>query len=186
MEKATSDEKIVELYFARDEEAIALTEKKHGALILSICRNILKNEQDAQECSNTVYYKAWSKIPPERPKSLPAFLAFLARACAVDKYREKTRKKRAVELSSSPFEELEDFLFDDRTPEDVFSDRELSRVLNAFLRSLPDDERRLFIRRYYFEEPVDRIAESRGISRRTLYVHLGKIKEKLKKTLKKE
>ena len=181
-----SDDGIVELFFARDERAIGHTEKKYGALILSVCMGILHNHEDAEECSSSVYYAVWKKIPPERPRSLPAFLCTLARGFSIDRYREKTRQKRAGILAQAPFEELENLFSQSETPEEHLERNELCAIINEFLSTLEPDQRRLFVRRYYFEEDVDRIAASRGVSRRTVYVRLGEIRDRLEKVLRKE
>ena len=186
MSDKTGDEAIVALYFARSERAIALTEQTYGKLIFSVCRNVLHNDEDAEECCSSVYMSAWSKIPPERPKSLPAFLCFLARTCAIDRYREKTRKRRGAGQSVCPFEELENLLSGGQTAQEALEEKELTKLLNDFLRTLPDDERRLFIRRYYLEESADTIAEKSGVSRRTVYMKLSAVRDKLEEMLKKE
>lgn len=90
------DDKIVELYWKREETAIAATEKKYGAYLMKIAYNILADIEDSRECVNDTYLKTWNCIPPYRPEALSAFLAKIARQTAIDIFRRKTSKKRGL------------------------------------------------------------------------------------------
>ena len=111
------DENIVRLYWERNEEAIELTEKHYGKLVRSICRNVLRDERDAEECTSTTYFKMWNSIPPECPSSFGAFIARTARSAAIDRLRERTRLKRGGKLES--LDDLADKLTDGLSVSDV-------------------------------------------------------------------
>ena len=66
------DERIVELYWIRSEQAINETKESYGSYCAMISGNIL-SRQDAEECVNDAYLKLWETIPPQRPRSLKAY-----------------------------------------------------------------------------------------------------------------
>ena len=71
------DAQIIELFFARSEDAISELDKKYGKLCHKLADNILASAQDAEECVNDAYLSTWNAIPPQRPESLPAFVGTL-------------------------------------------------------------------------------------------------------------
>ena len=179
-----NDEDLVRLYYARDERALNETQNKHGRLIFKICKNILGNDEDAKEVCNSVYYTAWTRIPPERPRSLTAFLCHIARSLSINKQREKKRLKRRADDQSLSLDEAAELSAP--SLEEQIASRELSGILNGFLGKLPEEDRRLFVRRYYFEESAEEIARCQKVSRKTVYNRLEKIRNALYETLKKE
>lgn len=176
---------IVRLYWERDEQAIALTEKHYGGFVFSICRNILRERRDAEECCSTTYLKMWNSIPPERPNSFTAFIARAARMTAIDRLRERTRQKRGPGRLES-LDDLSEFLTDDLSVADEVEARELGALINSFVSSLEKRERVLFVKRYYFNTPVKTICRELGVPRSTAYSMISSIKERLKKLLEKE
>ena len=122
-----NDQDIVELYFARDEQAIAETDKKYGKLCMQVSVNILENKSDAEECVSDTYLKTWNSIPPTRPSSLCAFVCKIARNLSLNRLRDARREKRNRELTVS-FEELEECI---PMPDESVS--ELPYLLTAFL-----------------------------------------------------
>lgn len=51
------DVKIIELFFARTEQAIAELAAKYGSTCKRIANNILKCEPDAEECVNDAFFR---------------------------------------------------------------------------------------------------------------------------------
>ena len=104
--RALSDREIIALFLARDEQALAACEEKYGALIGTICRGVLFDVRDAEECKSDVLFRHWERIPAVLPDSLPAFISKVARQTAVNRYRENTQKRRVPAAMTSPIEEL--------------------------------------------------------------------------------
>lgn len=184
--KLLSDEKIIELYWDRDEQAIRETDLKYGRYLLTIAYNLLNDRQDSEECQNDTYLGTWNAIPPSRPSFFQAFLTKILRRTAVDRYKQRSRQKRIpCELTVS-LDEFGDSLTDGETPEDALAASELGRVISEFLRTLPERRRLLFVFRYYYADPVELIAGMFGISQRMVYSELAELREQLKKRLTEE
>ena len=165
-----TDSDIIRLFFDRDEQAIAETTEKYGRYCMTIARDILDSEQDAEECVSDVYLKAWNSIPPERPRSLSAYLCRLARNQAINAYH--ARKNRAFEVA---LDELAECLaVDEGCAED------LKDLLNDFLADLPSLERRLFMGRYWHAYSVGRLAEAYGLTPNAVSLRLMRTREKLR------
>ena len=182
---AIDDNDIVAMYFERNEDAIRETESKYEPRIFSICNNILRQRQDSEECVNTVYKKLWDSIPPERPGNFKAFIARIARNAATDLFRANGREKRNSGVVDS-LDDYADFLEDDYSVEDEVCVNELAKLLNGFIKRLPERERACFMKRYYFNCKVDEIVKQTHIPKRTVYAILEKVKNELKDELSKE
>jgi RNA polymerase sigma-70 factor (ECF subfamily) len=178
MPQKLSDERILSLYNARDEQAIQATADKYGNFCMSLSYDILGNRSDAEECVNDTYLRAWNSIPPARPKSLQAFLAAITRRLSLDRYREQRAAKRNRDLEVS-FEELSDMI---QAPDDRAD--ELPELLNGFLRTLDLPERRMFLRRYWLSIPLEALAFEAGTTKNAVVVKLYKTRNKLKAYLK--
>ena len=178
MPERVTDECIIALYNARDEQAISATADKYGSFCMSLSYDILGSRPDAEECVNDTYLRAWNSIPPAKPHSLQAFLAAITRRLSLDRYREQRAAKRNRELEIS-FEELSDMI---QAPDDRAD--ELPELLNDFLRSLPLHERRLFLRRYWFSVSTEALAKEEGTTKNAVTVRLYKTRNKLKAYLK--
>lgn len=180
------DRQIVTMYFARNESALAVTQQKYGAYVMSIAQNILDNLQDAQECLNDALLKLWNAIPPEQPRDLKAYIAKIARNTALDRYRERHREKRGSGQVTLAMTEVEDIF--GRT-EDLSSEMDrqaLVSFLNAFLKSQPARERNLFVLRYFYMESVEAIAQTYHLKESHVLVILSRTRQKLKKAMEKE
>ena len=153
-----TDSDIIRLFFARDERAIAETTAKYGKYCMTIARDILDSEQDAEECVSDVYLKAWNSIPPDEPASLKAYIAVLTRRLSINRYHESRAAKRNRDLEVA-FEELEACI---PAPEEAAG--ELPELLNEFLAGLKETDRRLFVRRYWYADSVADIAHRYGMS----------------------
>lgn len=181
-----NDESIIGLYFKRTEEAILCTKAKYGALCRSVARRILPDERDVDECENDVYIRVWEAIPPDRPKSLKAYLARVTRNLALDRYGYNTAAQRSTALTEA-FEELETSLPSSAEDPNEFIDAEHFReVINAFLRRQQQEARIIFIRRYWYGESVKEIAEALKIGEPKVKTSLFRTRNRLKEELMKE
>lgn len=173
------DSEIIELYFARDEQAIAETEKSYGAYCQSIAAQILGNPSDAEECVNDTWLRAWHSIPPKRPNPLKLFLGKITRNLAISRYRANHRQKRAhIEIALSELEAC--------VPMPEESTAELRLLLDSFLVTLEDTERRLFVGRYWYAYTPETLARAYGMTRNAVGLRLMRTREKLKQYLEKE
>ena len=172
-----TDSEIIRLFLARDEQAIAETTAKYGKYCMTIAKDILDSEQDAEECVSDVYLKAWNSIPPESPTSLKAYVAVLTRRLAINRYHENRAQRRNRELEVA-FEELEACI---PAPEEVAS--ELPELINGFLAGLKPLDRRLFVRRYWYAMMPAEIAKREGMGVNAVTVRLYKTRNKLRKFL---
>ena len=172
-----TDSDIIRLFFARDEQAISEITAKYGKYCMTIARDILDSEQDAEECVSDVYLKVWNSIPPDTPDSLKAYMAVLTRRLAINRYHESRarRRNRGLEVA---FEELEDCIPAPEEAEGVLPD-----LLNEFLAGLKDTERRLFVRRYWYAMMPAEIAKREGMGVNAVTVRLYKTRNKLRKFL---
>ncbi|MBR4344713.1 MAG: sigma-70 family RNA polymerase sigma factor [Lachnospiraceae bacterium] len=178
------DQKIIELYFERNEQAIKETEIRFGKLCFSIARNILGNEEDAEECVNDTFMGVWNAIPPAKPNNLTAFVCKIARNQALKRVEFLNRDKRSAALTVS-LDELEDILPDDRYVPGM-DDEDLGRLISLFLRKQKEDVRNVFIRKYYFFDSIEAIAKRYSFSESKVKSMLFNIRKKLKAYLLKE
>ena len=179
-----TDAEIVELYWARDEEAIAATDRKYGGYLYTVAYNVLHNPLDCEECRNDTYLQAWKAIPPYRPTKLQAYLTKIIRAVSIDRYREQTRQKRIPSEMTVSLEDLAETLASDTAGEQEAA--ELARCLSSYLASLSKRRRLILVCRYYCADPPDRIAAMLGITTSAVYKELKKIKDGLREYLEKE
>ncbi len=180
------DEQIVERYWARDESAVEETARKYGAYCHSIAYGVLQNHEDAEEAVNDAYLGAWNSIPPHRPTVLSAFLGKLTRRAAVDKWRERNAAKRGGGEMPLALDELEACVAGGDSAESAWEQEELKRLINGFVRSLPQAERRVFLCRYWELLSVGDIGARFGYSQSKVKSMLYRSREKLKKQLTKE
>lgn len=167
------DEEIVELYFARNEEAIKMTDEQYGGFCTSLAMNILHNKSDAEECVSDAYLKLWQTIPPKRPPSLKTYLAHITRNIAISHYRKSHAKRRDRDLEV-PLSELEECL------PAVEQETELKYVINDFVASLPALDRKLFVGRYFYAYDLAVLSNAYGIAPNTIAQRLYRMREKLR------
>ena len=180
------DSNIIALYWERDESAIAETALKYGNYCNKIAENILHNRQDAEECVNTAYLKAWEKIPPEKPNILSAFLAKITRSTALDTYRRLHAEKRGGGEMPLIYDELEDCVSDKSNPQGSAERNEIIKAVNKFLSGLPKKNRMIFVSRYCCCESLSELALRFGMSENNLSVNLSRTRKKLRDYLEKE
>ena len=181
-----TDSEIIELYFQRDERAIAATQERFGKYCEKIARNILADDQDAQECVNDVYLRVWESIPPERPNILAAYLAAITRHAALSRYRREKAEKRGGGEVALILGELSELVSDGSGVEETAERREIINEINRFLETLPETSRRIFVLRFVCCESVRDIAKRVGKSENSVSVNLNRTKKQLKKHLNKE
>ena len=179
------DQGIVELFFDRSEQAIVETDKKYGGYCYTIAYNILASREDSEESVSDTYFSAWNTIPPRKPTLLQAFLGKITRHISIDRWRKQTAQKRGGKELTLALEELGECL-DTRGMEAEITSRELTRVLNSFLASLPETERNVFLCRYWYMDTIETIAKITGFSRSKVTSMLHRSRGKLRKQLTEE
>ena len=180
-----TDTEIINLFFERSEQAIEELAKKHGSAVAGVARNILGNAQDAEECVNDTYLGAWNAIPPHRPNPLRTFVCKIARNLATKKYHSNTADKRNSQYDLA-LDELEEYLADESSVEEAYEAKELAEAINGFLATLSASDRFLFMRRYWYSDPLQAIAKMAHSTSNSVTVRLFRIRGKLRLYLEKE
>lgn len=179
------DNAIIDLYFKRSEQAIAETDLKYGGYCYSIAYNILSNRENSEESVSDTYLAAWNTIPPSCPNFLKAFLGKLIRNISIDRWRKSNAKKRGGGEIILALEELENCV-DVHSTESEFEQKELTRVLNQFLLSLPETDRNIFLCRYWYLDSIQTISEYSGFTQSKVTSMLYRMRGKLRKSLSEE
>ena len=177
------DERIIELFSERSEQAIRELELKYGKICYRFSYNILSSREDAEECVNDAYLGAWNTIPPARPNPLLAYILKIVRNISTKAYWKKEAAKRNSHYTVT-LQEIEDCIADRRTVEDEVDAKELAHIIEGFLDTLSPENRVIFMRRYWFSDSYSDIAELTGLSEKNVSVRLTRIRGKLKKYLK--
>lgn len=179
------DQKIIDLYWQRSEQAIQETDSKYGGYCYSIAYNILTNREDSEESVSDTYFAAWRAMPPKRPGILSAFLGKITRHLSIDRWRRRTAEKRGGEIVLA-LEELEDCISDGLSAEDAVQKKELTVFINRFLDTLPETERNVFLCRYWYVDGVQDIADTLGFSVSKVNSMLHRTRQKLRRALERE
>jgi RNA polymerase sigma-70 factor (ECF subfamily) len=180
------DEKIIALYWDRDEKAIEETDFKYRKYLFSVAYNLLCDRLDCEECLNDTYLGAWNAMPPSRPDVLKAFLTTIARRNAIKRYHRNQKKSAVPSEMTLSLSELEAFVAGDEDVGSDFDAERLGRVISDFVRSLPDRRRFIFMSRYYLAEPIDTIAKDLSLSRSMINKELASIRNALRERLESE
>lgn len=176
---------IIELLTSRSEGSIKELSNLYGEKCMSIATGILNSKEDAEECVNDAYLAVWNSIPPERPDSVAAYLYRVVRNIALMKYRYNTAEKRNSHYDVA-LDELAEFLKSADDVQNVMEAKELSDLINRFLKKQKKIDRIIFIKKYWLLMDITEIAEEMGLSRNYVNVHLHRTRERLKKVLNKE
>ena len=176
------DERIIDLFFNRSELAISALDAKYGKLCQKISKNILNNEQDAEECVNDAYLGVWNAIPPERPNPLLTYVCKIVRNYSITRYRANTAMKRNS-IYDTALEELEETLSSPTTVEDEIDAKNLARIIESFLDTLSKENRIIFMRRYWFSDNYADIAKRVGMTEKNVSVRLTRIRKKMREFL---
>ena len=180
------DERIVALYWERDERAIEETDFKYKNYLYTVAYHIVHDAPDCEECLNDTYLGAWNAIPPTRPSVLKAFLTTILRRVAIKRYHHSLRQRAIPSEMTLSLGEVEEFIPGDGDVDADFNAKRLGAVLSAFVYSLSPRRRYIFMSRYYMAEPIDTIAGVLQVSRSTVNKELAAIRQALKEKLEKE
>lgn len=180
------DSEIIDLYWARSEAAIAETKKAYDSYCHAISYNILCNHEDAEECVNDTYWKAWRSIPPQRPARLSAFLGKITRNLSLDRYRSLNRQKRGTGQVELVLEELSDCIASPEDVEQQIEEKLLMKCINDFLYQLPEQKRNIFIRRYWYLYSIAELADQFEMSENKVSLLLLRMRKSLRSHLDQE
>jgi len=173
-----TDECIVEMYWRRDEDAIAVTDGRYGRYLYKLAYNILKEDDDSRSVLDDTYLGAWNSIPPSRPTELLLYLCKIARRAAIDIFRRSTAKKRVRSELITSLDELSECIGTDADREQGAS--ELRELLCAYLASLEPRRRQMFVCRYYYSDTVEDIARALSVGPSYVYRELSATRRALK------
>ena len=185
IEPHLTDEEIVALYHARKEQAIGESARKYGKYCHSISLAILQSEQDAEECVNDTYIRAWESMPPHKPSRLSTFLGKLTRNLSISRHRHTHADKRWAG-SDAVYDEMAECLPDESSTGELSDEIALKDAINGFLGSLPSKTRMVFMQRYWYFCPVAVIARNLGRSESDVKVTLLRTRQKFRTHLEKE
>lgn len=180
------DAEIVELYWQRDEYAIAATDTKYKKHLMAVAHNIVHDLQDCEECLNDTYVGTWNAIPPARPTALRAFLTTIMRRIAINRYYSNQKATRVPSEMTVALSEIEAFTDDGTSVEQEADARRIGQVISRYLRTLTKRQRYIFMSRYYVASTVDSIASSLHVSRSTVNKQLALMRKGLKQALESE
>ena len=180
------DREIIELYFARSEDAIAQTAKKYGGYLAMIAGGILSSAEDRDECVQDTYYRTWAAIPPQRPQYFRAWLGCLTRSISIDRWRAEHAKKRGGGEYALSLDELGDCIPASDDTAGVVDRVALSAVLDRFLAARRPIDRRIFLQRYWYFRPVKQIARDCGVAEGSVKASLYRSRSVLRRMLEEE
>jgi len=178
------DTAIIDLYWARSESAISETDRKYGALCRRLAYNILADREDSEECVNDTWHKAWDTMPPQRPDSLRAYLGRIVRNLSISRLRKRTAQKRGG--PEIMFSELEDCLPSRSDPHQELEHKELAGLISRWLRALNEDDRTLFVRRYWYGDAVNTLAREWDVLPNQMTKRMLRLRQSLKRFLEQE
>ena len=145
------DAKIIDLFWARNEDAIAETDAAYGRKLRFLANKILNNFEDAEESVSDTYMKTWEVIPPQRPVCFYAFIASICRHLSFHKVDWNRAAKRNAEVVA----------------------------LTDEMESLPKETRMIFLRRYWHVDTIAEIAQRYGITQSKVKMQLSRTRAKL-------
>ena len=177
------DNGIVQLYWDRNDYAISATSEKYGHYCKSIAKNILNNDEDAEECVNDTYLNAWNSMPTHWPKNLATFLGKITRNLSFNKYKHDHSEKRGGSEITLILDELTECVSDTDNVEQIIERQELIKAINIFVRELPTEKQNIFIRRYWYADSISDIAKDYGMLQGTVSKTLERTRKQLKSYL---
>lgn len=180
------DTEIIDLFFARSEEAVSQCQRKYGAYLRTVSGNILGNREDTEEILNDSFLAAWNTIPPRKPPVLKFYLSGIVRNLSFKRAEYRGAEKRSCNAQVL-LSELEECIPDGRKgPEEEMEAKELAKYINVFLETLPRENRVLFLERYYLGLTAPRLAKKHGGSARQIKYRLTKLREEFRNQLARE
>lgn len=180
------DCQIVDLYWQRNTDAISETNAKYGNYCYSIAFNILCDDQDAEECVNDTWLGAWNAMPEHRPNQLSSFVAKITRSVAYNRFKARNAYKRGGGELPLVLDELELCVPGSQSAEQAVEDAELSRLVNRFLYSLPEQDCNVFLRRYWYVESLAEISQRYDMKLNSVKTSLFRSRTKLRGFLERE
>ena len=180
------DAAIVGLYWDRDQRALEESAAKYGPYCRSVAYGILRSREDAEETVNDTWLRAWNSMPPHRPQGLGAFLGRITRGLSLDRWRRRNAGKRGGGEPALALEELAECVSAGGSIQETLEARELGALIDRFLAGLPPVERQVFVRRYWYLEPVEGIGRRFGFSRSKVKSMLGRTRGGLREFLRGE
>ena len=180
------DQAIISLFEQRNEQAISESEQRYGALCRSVARDITGSDEDAEECLNDAMLTAWNAIPPAKPQNFCAYLLRLVRNSALDRYRAAHSEKRSAANLAGSIDELAEIIPDKGNVVDEVERREMIEAVNAFLKELPERQRDLFVRRYWYAADIGTLSDMFHMTESHVTMTLSRLRKRLQKYLRKE
>lgn len=174
-----TDEKIIELFFERNDRAVNEIQMKYGKLCFTVAMNILGDREDAEECVNDTYLGAWNSIPPNRPNALSAYLIKITRNLSLKKLRFERTEKRGGGEGNFSFDELSECIPDGSDVSKSIEASELSKHISDFLRKIPETDRRIFVLRYFYCDSIEEISKRFGFGESKVKMKLSRTRKKL-------
>lgn len=178
------DQKLLQLLNLRSDSAITALAKQFGDRLFRTAYNILGSREDAEEAVSDTYLALWNTIPPEQPQPLEGYVHRTGRNIALKKLRFLSAQKRSSQYDVS-LDELSAIL-PGGSMEEAMDARLLGQAMDRFLDTLPKLSRILFLRRYWYGDPVKELAKEFSITENALSVRLSRIRSQLKDYLIKE
>ena len=180
------DASIVDLYWQRSDLAISETSQKYGRYCHTIAYNICGTDEDAEECVNDTWFRAWNLMPDQRPSVLSAFLGRITRNIAINLIKAKNRIKRGGGEAVLALDELEECIPGGRNPEQALEEKELEEAIGRFVSELPLSEKKIFILRYWYLVSIPEISKTLGYSQGKVKSSLFRTRRKLRDYLQEE
>ncbi len=181
-----TDQQIIELYWARSEEAIAATAAAYGSYCISIAYNILHSREDSEECVSDTWHRAWQSMPPQRPNPLRVWLGRITRNLALDRWRADRADKRGGGQADLLLSELEHCIPAPASPQRQAEDGEVIDSISRFLRAQSPTARAAFLRRYWYGESIGDIAAALHMGKSAVKSALHRTREGLRDHLEQE
>ena len=180
------DKTIVSLYLSRNESAITETDKKYGKYLLKIAYNVLNDSEDSKESVNDTYLAAWNSIPPNIPEILSVYLSRITRRISIDIFRKKNSQKRKSSQLTYSLDEMSDCTSNTPEPDEIIENKRLSESISAYLYSVSEVQRNIFICRYYYFDSVKDIAKYCNVTESNVKTTLHRLRNGLREYLLKE
>ena len=175
-----TDNDIIMLFWDRDEQAISRTKEKYQSYLYKISVNILCDEQDVRECLNDTYLSVWNSIPPNRPKDFKAYIGRIARNISLNKFKAEKTKKRGGSQTKAVLCELDECVSTTFGVEDSVNEKELTALIEEFLRSQPKLKLNLFVKRYWYMNSIKEISSEFNMSEGKVTAILCRMRKDLK------
>ncbi len=173
----TADDKLVQAMIGGDQTALGSIIDRYTAYVGTIVWNIVKGKlsrQDAEEIVADVFHILWHSADKIHPGKLKGFLSVIARRRALNALRS-TRQDLPLEDDALQIPAP--------GPEDESIRREEYAALRRTVDELPEPDRTIFIRYYYYDQKTAEIADAMGIHVSTVQMKLWRGRDRLRREL---